>query len=80
MLETELKKTRLPFEKSGCGSLHVTVDYRIVTGQNHSICFRGIRESNFARIGKSIKIGKQYSEFLYFRIIRNTHYIFNYNN
>ena len=34
MLETELKKRGCLFEKSGLWKSHVTVDYRIVTGQN----------------------------------------------
>ena len=34
MLETEMKKRGCLFEKSGLWKSHVTVDYRIVTGQN----------------------------------------------
>ena len=35
MLETELKKKRLSFlKKSGLWKSHVTVDHRIITGQN----------------------------------------------
>ena len=34
MLETELKKRGCLFEKSGLWKSHVTVDHRIITGQN----------------------------------------------